>query len=119
MKSKSFTKFELKLIVPAKLVGTIVELVEGEGILVEMKPYANQRHSPIHRHHEPGITANDLMLEYIKAATKPFTVKDVEQVFKAKGYAIGTVSSRLSMAKTKKLVKTVGGPRSGLYERVK
>ena len=25
------TKFELRLIVPAKLVGTIVELVEGEG----------------------------------------------------------------------------------------
>lgn len=111
------TKFELILIVPAKLVGTIVELMEDSGVLVSMKPH---NHTPkrVQRHHEPGMTADDLMAQFIKAVKGQFTYKQVEEVFKAKGFKPGTASSRLAMAKSKKLIRAIGSIRSGLYEKV-
>jgi allophanate hydrolase subunit 2 len=113
------TKFELRLIVPAKLVGTIVELVEGEGILVEMKPHHenNKRKHSVPRHVEPGLTANDYMDTFLGQTKGKFTIKDVEQAFAKKGWARGTASSRLSFALQKKQIKRVGPSRSGLYER--
>jgi hypothetical protein len=116
------TKFELRLIVPAKLVGTIVELVEGEGILVEMKPHhennrSKRRHAPYPRHVEPGLTASDYMNTFLAQIKGKFSVKDVEQAFAAKGWARGTASSRLNFALQKKQIKRIGPSRSGVYER--
>jgi len=114
------TKFELRLIVPAKLVGTIVELVEGEGILVEMKPHHDnnkRRHAPYPRHVEPGLTASEYMDKFIEQAKGKFTIKEVEQAFAIKGWAKGTASSRLNFALQKKLIKRIGPSRSGWYER--
>jgi hypothetical protein len=120
------TKFELRLIVPAKLVGTIVELVEGEGILVSMTPsYAkpNHRSSPIHRTHIPGLTADGLMQEYLASlkSKEQFTNRDVEKVFKDRGYSPKSASSRLSACVSKKQAKRLGHTgrnRAGLYEKV-
>ena len=86
-----------------------------------MKPsneHSRRNKSPVHRHHVTGMTADELMKQFIKNVKGQFTPKDVEKVFKEQGYAAGTVSSRLSMAKSKKLIKTIGNPRSGVYEKV-
>jgi hypothetical protein len=116
------TKFELRLIVPAKLVGTIVELVEGEGILVEMKPHHDnhkRKHNPYPRHHVTGMTADQLMSQFLSnlKSKEQFTTRAVENVFKEAGYAKGTVSSRLSTAKARKLIKGIGSRLSGMYEK--
>jgi hypothetical protein len=114
------TRFELRLIVPAKLVGTIVELVEGEGILVEMKPYhenTKRKHNPYPRHYEPGTTATEFMDLFLSSVKGKFSTKDVEQAFAMKGWARGTASSRLNFALSKKQIKRVGHVRSGIYEK--
>ena len=114
------TKFELRLIVPAKLVGTIVELVEGEGILVEMKPHnevKHKKHAVYPRHVDPETTASEYMNTFIAQVKGKFTIKDVEQAFAMKGWARGTASSRLNFALNKKQIKRVGNSRSGIYER--
>lgn len=115
------TRFELKLIVPAKLVGTIVELVEGEGILVSMTPHQNGHHKRSGpRHHEADMTADKLLAQYLGGLKSgaSFTNKDVEKVFKATGYSPKTVSSRLSVNVRDKRIKRVGYGRSGRYEKV-
>ena len=63
------TKFEITLIAPAKLVGTIVELLNDEGCLVSMRPYVetDTPKKPLHRFHggkrNKGISAANAVLE--------------------------------------------------------
>lgn len=114
------TKFELRLIVPAKLVGTIVELVEGEGILISMTPSNQHRASPITRHHEPDMTADQLMQQFLSGIKIGHRFNNVELIkaFRARGYSPKTVSSRVSTYVKSKQIKRLGHLRSGQYERI-
>ena len=92
------TKFDMHIIVPAKMVGTIIELLAGEGILVSVKPQENQSHSRVTKHHratgsriENGRT---IILDALSSGPKTFAV--LESLFASKGRATNSVSPVLS-----------------------
>jgi hypothetical protein len=65
----------MHLIVPAKLVGTIVELMDGEGILVSMNPFKGDTTKSKSYHYLggkrlKGISGRDAVLEAVKQGHK-------------------------------------------------
>jgi hypothetical protein len=109
-------KFDLHLIVPTKLVGPIVELLENDGVLIKIEPHHNTHKRPRKggegSHGGKGV---DLIRSFIASFSpgSQFTSRDVVKFFKANGSALGSASSRLSYAKQQGLVKSLG---FGRYE---
>lgn len=95
-------KFDMHIIVPAKMIGTIVELLAGEGILVSVAPKApDNGHTKAHRgRYSPGTggrtinSGRTVVLEALK--TGPKTIKELEDLFRTQGRASNSVSPVLS-----------------------
>jgi hypothetical protein len=106
-------KFEMRLIVPTKLVGPIVELVEeGEGIIVTMTPHSETSGKKTPRYvdgkRNKGISANELVLQTL--VTGPTTYEQLAQRFVDKGFAKTSLSPTLSrLIKDKQVIESSKG----------
>lgn len=104
----SASKFEMHLIVPAKLVGTIVELMEGEGVLVSMNPHNDKKKQHYaNGKKNKGISGSDAALEILSASGKPMTYKQVGKLMASKyNFSESSASPALSvLAKSKKVIR--------------
>lgn len=81
-------KFDVHLIVPANLVGTIVELMQGSGVLVSMTPHegreARRKHFYRGGKRDKGISADDAILEYLRASAGLATLKQLSSYLSSK-----------------------------------
>lgn len=98
--------YELHLQVPTKLLTTILELIEGEGILVKMAvlPADEKRKPRKPRHYAngarlKGIDGRQLILKTLSSGPKSLT--DVMSAFVTHGFAPSSASSRLSQLRAK------------------
>lgn len=101
-------KFEMLLIAPANLVGDIVELMDGEGIVVAIKPYDDKKKNGKHYaggKRNKGISGEAAAIEILKSSSKPMTSIQVGKLMKSKyGFAESSGSPVLSnLSKAKKV----------------
>lgn len=101
--------FEMHLIVPPKLVGTIVELMSDEGIIVTMNPYKNSKKQiKVYAggKRNKGISGEEAVLTILKDAGKPMTHQQVGKLMASKfGFSANSSSPVLSrLAKGKKVI---------------
>lgn len=101
-------KFELHLIVPPKLVGTIVELMDGEGIIVSMNPYVDKKSAPrryLNGKKNKGISGIDAVIA-ILTDHKKLQYDKIGKLMQSKhNFAPSTASPVLSkMVKAKKII---------------
>lgn len=101
------SQYEMHLIVPAKLVGTIIELLDGEGILVSTAPYDEKKsQAPVakkrkfkfaHGIKNKGVRGRELALEMVGRG--PVTEAQARNIFVAKGFAPTSAQAFLSELK--------------------
>lgn len=100
--SSSSGKFEMHLIVPTRLVGAIVELMDGEGVVVTMSPHVETKRTNSKSHYangkkDKGISGPDAVREVMTQAGRPMLAKEVGRLLASKhGFAVGTASPVLS-----------------------
>jgi hypothetical protein len=94
-------KYKVELIVPAKLFGTIMEVLEGCGVMVKAEPYVNgdaSRKLPRYNgaggsrfangQSNKGVKGNDLFLSLL-----PADMRTIEKEFINRGFALSTASA--------------------------
>ena len=98
-------KYVMTLIVPARLVGTILDVLKGEGLMVKTEPYVEteQQQQPKKKEfryaggkRNKGISGVDLAIQSIQAGVK--TDRGLMKAFVIKGFSensSGPVISRL------------------------
>lgn len=114
------SKFEIHLVAPANLVGDIVELMDGEGVIVNIKPHDAKSNGT--RHHyvggkkNKGISGEAAALLILKESNKPMTPTQVGKIMASKhNFAVSSASPVLSNLKIKKKVSY----KDGSYSLVK
>ena len=108
-------KFDMQLIVPTKLVGTIIELLEGEGVIVSMVPNndktkrgKNQRYADGKRN--KGIAAPEAVLAILNESKVALTVPQIGKLMASKhNFAESSASSTVSRLRKEKKIKCVDG----------
>ena len=105
-------KYEIHVLVPPELVGTIVELLKDDRITVtRMRPLAEEkprstRHPYVGGKRDKGIKSTDLMHELLRHG--PQSIEIIERAFVKRGFAVGTVSPTISRMKAEGLVSLDG-----------
>lgn len=113
-------KFEMHLIVPPKLVGTIVELMEGEGVIVSMNPHneKGKRNGPRYAggKRNKGISGANAALAIIKESAKPLTYDKIGTLMASRhNFSVTSASPVLAkLVAAKKIIV-----RNGLYSLAK
>jgi hypothetical protein len=96
-------KMLMHLIVPAALVGTIIELVSGEGIVVKVETHTDEKKVRFaNGKRNKGIKGDDLLLSLLKACA--MTSEAIEKAFIAKGFARSSVSPTVSKLRNNKKI---------------
>ena len=110
-------RFKMHLEVPSKLVGTIIELLDGEGILVSVEPVVDKpkkvtRYAGGKRN--KGISAVGLIVECL-TKSKVLNMSQLRAFFTDRGFSENSVHPSLSKLVQDKRVKND----SGKYSLVK
>ena len=110
-------KFEMKLIVPTKLVGAVVELMEGEGIIVHMAPFVEENKTKPRKgsgqHYaggkrDKGISGNEAVMAILKESKLALTAEQVgKKMAERWGFSANSASPVLSKLQADKKVKRV------------
>lgn len=104
------TKFDVHVIVPAKLIGTLVELLEGEGCLVSMEPYVEKvgikkpKFAYAGGKRNKGISGYDAVIEAIKVGYRT-TEKIADHMVKEYGFAPTSASPAITHLKAAGRIK--------------
>lgn len=94
-------KYEMTLIVPAKLVGTILELLDGEGCMVRTTPHTATNGPKIHRRRAPRGGPNaGIKVAYAALQAGLHTSKQIEDFFESKGLSRNSAGPRLCDLRT-------------------
>lgn len=107
--------------VPTRLISTILELVEGEGIAATVD--GKQQQKEMKRHYvngrrNKGITGRDLVLRSLDENDGRVMVKALEKIFTNHGFAAASYSSVVTnLEKQEKLVRRVSSPEGPIIAR--
>jgi hypothetical protein len=103
-------KYEMNLIVPVRLVGPIMELLDGEGVLVSTKPHDETMatgNKKVFRYaggkKNKGISSEELIKQMLADGSK--TDKEMSFAFKRHGFADTSTAASLSHYRIKGLVR--------------
>jgi DNA-binding MarR family transcriptional regulator len=83
------SKFELKITIPARLIGTVVELLQDEGELISIQQYKETRRVKHHTNQRYEQPASEIVFQ---ALAQPATAIGLSKALKM---PVGTVSSSL------------------------
>ena len=114
-------KYSIHVVVPTRLVGSVLELINGEGEVLHVEPFqAPPSRSKRSRRYlggvkDKGVTGRALVLETLK--DKPASRDELIAAFKAKGFAPSSCSSTLSALRAQDAVRYE--PESQTFRRVK
>lgn len=89
--------YTIKVSVPSKLLTTILEILEGEGLEVELVQGtpATRKHTRRKRSDTSGVA---LILDAVTSYEHPVHLDEIKALFKQKGYAESSVFSALGRA---------------------
>ena len=103
-------KFKMHLIVPIKMVGTIIELIADEGILVSVEPVVEKGKTfrYVGGKRNKGISGSELVLTSLRDHGGLMKVKELEAVFVGKGFSTNSVGPSVSKLVIEKKIKRDG-----------
>jgi len=111
-------KYMMHLVVPVRLVGDILQIMQGEGIMVKCEPYIETEPStkPRSKYYvggkkNKGIRGVDLAIEAGKSGVRERA--DFKRIFTAKGFSPNSASACLSQLCDEGRFRRVG---EGIYE---
>lgn len=81
------SKFEIHLIAPVALVGDIVELMDGEGVVVAIKPYDESkptRKSYVGGKKNKGISSENAVMNILKESSKALNSIQIGKLMSSK-----------------------------------
>jgi len=87
------SKFAIHIIVPAKMIGTIIDLLDNEGILVSVTPIDDEKKPSRHRvprSRKNTQTGQELVLQLLSSGAK--TPQQLSTLFQAQGFSSSSYS---------------------------
>ena len=106
-------KFKMHVEVPAKLVGTIIELLADEGVVISVEQMKSGAPAPRYAggKRNKGISSRDLVIQTV--GPRGATIEQIRTAFAGRGFAPTSVHPALNgLVKTKILIE-----KNGIYSK--